>query len=127
MLPSFSFDNVVFVVWFLLILTVVAFFLNLLSVEYCILYPVTDLFLTHATLAFPLPVLVTPERLVPVGLTVTVIRQDVFLYLAVSAAVIVITAVPVKFFAIVISPLLFTFTDLLFDEYVSFALSFTVA
>ena len=49
------------------------------------------------------------------------------MYLAVSAAVIVITAVPVKFFAIVISPLLFTFTDLLFDEYVSFALSFTVA
>ena len=40
------------------------------------------------------------------------------MYLAVSAAVIVITAVPVKFFAIVISPLLFTFTDLLFDEYV---------
>ena len=49
------------------------------------------------------------------------------LYLEVAADVIVITAFPVKFFAIVTFPLLSTFTDLLFDEYVSFALYFTEA
>ena len=46
----------------------------------------------------------------------TVIRLEVLLYVAVSAAVIVITALPTNFFAIVIFPFAFTFTDLLFDE-----------
>ena len=49
------------------------------------------------------------------------ILAEILLYFAVSAAVIVITALPVKFFTIVILPPAFTLTDLLSEEYVSFA------
>lgn len=93
--------------------------LKFLFTEYWISYPVTYRFFFHVICAFLPDRFFAVIRVVPAGLTVTVILFVAALYPAVAEERIVILALPVNFAAMVILPFLSTFTDLLLEEYFS--------